>query len=137
MAATTTRKKPRSGHAPEQGSSPSQSPVQDMAAKAAEAAAFIKAMSNERRLLVLCRLIEVGEASVGALAADVGLSQSALSQHLALLREDGMVETRREAQSVLYRISDTRVERLVMLLHDMFCPPEDLADSSVRKGRTS
>ena len=111
--------------------------AQDMAKKAAEAAAFIKAMSNERRLLVLCRLIEVGEAPVGALADDVGLSQSALSQHLAILRDDGMVATRREAQSVLYRIGDARVERLVMLLHDMFCPPEDLAGSSVRKGRKS
>lgn len=111
--------------------------AQDMAAKAAEAAAFIKAMSNERRLLVLCRLIEVGEASVGSLASDVGLSQSALSQHLALLRDDGMVETRREAQSVLYRISDTRVERLVMLLHEMFCPPEPKVAPSARKGRKS
>jgi len=93
----------------------------DMADMAAEAAAFIKALSNEKRLLVLCRLIEVGEAPVGALAEDVGLSQSALSQHLALLREDGIVDTRRDAQSVLYRIADTRVERLVHLLHDMFC----------------
>ena len=121
--------------APAGGSATGQ--AQDMAAKAAEAAAFIKAMSNERRLLVLCRLIEVGEASVGSLASDVGLSQSALSQHLALLRDDGMVETRREAQSVLYRISDTRVERLVMLLHDMFCPPETETAPPVRKGRKS
>ena len=111
--------------------------AQDMAAKAAEAAAYDKAMSNERRLLVLCRLIEVGEASVGSLASDVGLSQSALSQHLALLRDDGMVETRREAQSVLYRISDTRVERLVMLLHEMFCPPETKPAPPARKGRKS
>jgi ArsR family transcriptional regulator len=116
---------------------PATGQAQDMAAKAAEAAAFIKAMSNERRLLVLCRLIEVGEASVGSLASDVGLSQSALSQHLALLRDDGMVETRREAQSVLYRISDTRVERLVMLLHDMFCPPDTKAGPPKRKGRKS
>lgn len=93
----------------------------DMAEMAAEAAAFIKALSNEKRLLVLCRLIEAGEAPVGALAEDVGLSQSALSQHLALLREDGIVDTRRDAQSVLYRIADARVERLVHLLHDMFC----------------
>jgi len=107
--------------------------AQDMAAKAAEAAAFIKAMSNERRLLVLCRLIEVGEASVGSLAEDVGLSQSALSQHLAILRDDGMVDTRREAQSILYRISDSRVERLVMLLHDMFCGP---VGPAAKKGRT-
>lgn len=99
-------------------------PAETMAEKAAEAAAFIKLMSNERRLLVLCRLIEVGEASVGALAEDVGLSQSALSQHLAILREDGMVQTRRDSQSVLYSIADPRVERLVMLLHDMFCGPD-------------
>lgn len=109
--------------------------AQEMAAMAAEAAGFIKAMSNHRRLLVLCRLIETGEAPVGALAEDVGLSQSALSQHLAILREDGMVETRRDAQTVLYRIGDARVARLVALLHEMFCGLEDPVAS--KKGRTA
>lgn len=108
---------------------PADNRAQDMAENAAEAAAFLKTLSNEKRLLVLCRLIEVGEASVGALAGDVGLSQSALSQHLALLRDDGLVGTRRDGQTVFYRISDARVEQLVMVLHDIFCPP-DAADTS-------
>ncbi len=99
------------------------SQISEMAANAAQAAGFIKAVSNERRLLVLCRLIEVGEASVGALAEDVGLSQSALSQHLSVLRADEMVATRREGQTILYRIADERVQRLIFLLHEMFCGP--------------
>ncbi len=95
----------------------------DMQANAAEAAGLLKALSNEKRLLVLCRLVEVGEAPVGALAEDVGLSQSALSQHLAKLREDGLVATRREAQTILYRIDDDRAERVLGVLHDIFCAP--------------
>ena len=91
---------------------------EEMAANAAEAAGLLS-------LLVLCRLAERGEAAVGALAADVGLSQSALSQHLAKLREDGLVATRREAQTILYRIRDPRAARLLEALHAIFCAPAD------------
>lgn len=90
--------------------------------QAAEAAAMLKALSNENRLLVLCHLVSSGELSVGELVDRVGLSQSALSQHLAKLREEGLVATRRDAQSVFYHICDTRAEQVLALLHDLFCP---------------
>ena len=89
---------------------------------AGEAVALLKAMASERRLLVLCYLAECGEMSVGALADQVGLSQSALSQHLAKLREEGLVATRKDAQTVFYRVCDPKAEQLLALLHDLFCP---------------
>ena len=69
----------------------------DMAARAGEAAALMKALSNEHRLLILCHLIVAGELPVGTIVERVGLSQSALSQHLARLRDEGLVAFRREA----------------------------------------
>ena len=94
-----------------------------MAENAAQAAQLLKALANEKRLLVLCTLIESGEASVGALCAVAGLSQSALSQHLARMREEGLVATRRDAQTIYYRIADPAAERILAVLHDLFCPP--------------
>lgn len=90
--------------------------------QARDAANLLKAMSNECRLLVLCHLAESGELSVGQLVERVGLSQSALSQHLAKLREEGLVATRKEAQSVYYRVCDPKAGQLLALLHDLFCP---------------
>lgn len=89
---------------------------------AEEAAAMLRLLGNEHRLLLLCLLIEHGELSVGQLLEQVELGQSALSQHLARLREDGLVTCRREAQSMLYRIDDPRVETLVAALKSVFCP---------------
>lgn len=89
---------------------------------AAEASAMLRTLGHEQRLLVLCLLIEHGELSVGQLLAHVDLGQSALSQHLARMREDGLVACRRDAQSMLYRIQDPRVETLVAALHSVFCP---------------
>ncbi len=77
-------------------------------------------VANAKRLLVLCELAK-GERSVGALQSAVGLGQSALSQHLAKLREAGMVETRREGQTVFYRISDPDLEILMAALYEAFC----------------
>jgi DNA-binding transcriptional ArsR family regulator len=91
-------------------------------AGAGEAAAILRSLGNERRLLILCTLIGNGESSAGELAAAVGLSPSAASQHLARMREDGLLESRREAQSVLYRIADPNLESLVKLLKDLYCP---------------
>lgn len=91
-------------------------------AQAEGAAELIRAMGNPRRLLVLCHLAEAGELSVGDLAGRVGLSQSALSQHLAKLRDRGLVATRREAQTIHYRVADRRAERLLLFLQEMFCP---------------
>lgn len=91
-------------------------------ARAAEAAMMLKMLANENRLLILCRIAQDGEVSVGVLAAAAGLSQSALSQHLARLRNEGLVETRRAAQTVYYRIADDRVARLLDVLKDIYCP---------------
>ena len=77
---------------------------------AEQAAAMLRTLGNEQRLLLLCLLIEHGEMTVGQMQAQVDLSQSALSQHLARMREDGLVVARREAQSAYYRIDDPRVE---------------------------
>lgn len=96
--------------------------VGDFEAQAAEAVSMLKAMANEPRLLVLCHLADGNELSVGELAGRVRLSQSALSQHLAKLREQNLVSTRKDAQSVFYRVSDPKALELLALLHDLFCP---------------
>lgn len=89
---------------------------------AEQAAALLRTLGNEQRLLLLCLLIEHEEMNVGAMQACVDLSQSALSQHLARLREDGLVTCRRESQNVYYAIADPRVETLVATLKQIFCP---------------
>jgi DNA-binding transcriptional ArsR family regulator len=94
----------------------------DLEAHAGEAAQFLKLLANEHRLLVLCHLLGAGEASVSSLVRASGLSQSALSQHLAKLREDGLVTFRRDSQTLFYRVSDERAERLLTVLKDIFCP---------------
>jgi DNA-binding transcriptional ArsR family regulator len=90
--------------------------------KAAEAAGFLKLLANENRLLILCRLMQAGEMSVGDLTEAVGLSQSALSQHLGKMRDDGLLATRREAQTIFYRIADPNAARLLALLRSIYCP---------------
>ena len=89
--------------------------------KAAEAAGLLKLLANENRLLILCRLALNREMSVNELADAVDLSQSALSQHLAKMREEGVLATRREAQTVFYRIADPNAARLLTLLKDIYC----------------
>jgi DNA-binding transcriptional ArsR family regulator len=91
-----------------------------MAEQAEAAAELLKAMANPQRLRVLCLLAE-GERSVGEINAAVALSQSALSQHLAVLREHGLVQTRREAQSIRYSLIDGPAARLIHALHDIYC----------------
>jgi ArsR family transcriptional regulator, virulence genes transcriptional regulator len=88
---------------------------------AAEAAAMLRLLANERRLILLCMLIVEGEAHVGRLAERVGLSQPAVSQHLAKLREDGLVATRRAGTTIHYRIADPRVAQIIGTLKDVFC----------------
>lgn len=91
-------------------------------ANAGEAARLLKALSNERRLMILCQLGD-GERAVGELLPLVGLSQSALSQHLAVLREEGLVTTRREGVSILYRIADPAALKVIAVLAEIYCPP--------------
>jgi ArsR family transcriptional regulator len=95
---------------------------QELASQALQAAAVMKTLAHEGRLLVLCYLSEAGEMSAGQLTRRVGLSQSALSQHLALLRTEGLVATRKEGQSVYYRLADPKVRALLGALHDIYCP---------------
>lgn len=97
--------------------------VSQFAAKAGEAAALLRALAHEGRLMVLCQLLE-GEHSVSALQEASGLSQSALSQHLARLREEGLVDTRREAQTIYYRLADPNVARVLDTLAEIYCPPK-------------
>jgi ArsR family transcriptional regulator, virulence genes transcriptional regulator len=94
-----------------------------MAAKADEAARMLRSLANPHRLQVLCLLVQ-GEMSVGAVQQQVALSQSALSQHLARLREEGLVETRREGTSIFYRIADPAVLQIMQVLAAIYCPPE-------------
>jgi len=96
--------------------------AEEMKAHASDAAQLMKALGNEQRLLILCNLLE-GPMTVGELNARVALSQSALSQHLALLREGALVETRREAQSIRYSLPAGPVTRVLTLLQEMYCAP--------------
>jgi ArsR family transcriptional regulator len=89
--------------------------------EAVEVAGTLRALANERRLMILCKLVESGEANVTALADAVGLSQSALSQHLAKMRDEGIVTFRRDAQTLWYRIADKRIEALFATIHRLFC----------------
>lgn len=89
---------------------------------AQRAAALLRAMSNENRLLILCHLIECKELSVGALLEQSTLSQSALSQHLAKMRDEGLITYRRVSQTLFYRIDDEKVEKVVATLKSIFCP---------------
>ena len=94
--------------------------VADMQAHASEAAGLLKALSHEARLLVLCHLSR-GELSVGEINERVTLSQSALSQHLAVLRSEGLVDTRRQGQSIFYRVADTGASQILAALHELYC----------------
>ncbi len=99
-------------------------PPMDMATfqtKAGAVADTLKAIGNARRLMLLCKLVEHGEVTVGDLARDVGLSQSACSQHLARMRDEGLVVFRRESQTLWYRIADPRVETLLATLYQLYC----------------
>ena len=95
---------------------------------AAEAATVLRLIGNEHRLIILCSLVE-GELGVGSLQQRLDLSQSALSQHLARLRADGLVSTRRKSQNIYYRIADQKVFALIAALADIFCPDD------IRKGK--
>ena len=88
--------------------------------KAAHAVELLKAMANEWRLMILCQLSE-GEKTVSELQEILGLSQSALSQHLAVLRREKIVRSRKDAQSVFYSLSGNDASKVMQSLHDVFC----------------
>lgn len=89
---------------------------------AAEAAAFLKALANDQRLMMMCTLLD-GPLSVGEINERVPLSQSALSQHLGVLRSAGLVSTRRESQTIYYTLADGPALRVMEVLYDTFCAP--------------
>lgn len=94
----------------------------DMEAKADEASRVLMAMANPKRLLVLCHLLQ-GEKSVGALADAVDLAQAALSQHLSKMRALGLVETRRDGQTIFYRLASAEVQAILETLYRLYCAP--------------
>ena len=99
-------------------------PAQDFAALAANAdraADLMRQLSNQNRLMILCTLIN-GELSVGALNALIPLSQSSLSQHLASLREAQLVATRRESQTIYYRLNGDAASKVIAVLKELYCP---------------
>lgn len=96
--------------------------IDELRSQAGEAASFLKSIANDRRLVILCELVK-GERTVGELEAVAGLSQSALSQHLARLREARLVKTRRESQSIYYSLADPGVSKVIGVLHDVYCRP--------------
>lgn len=89
--------------------------------KAAEVASILRAIADERRLMIVCKLVEWGEGDVASLADAVGLSRPALSQHLAKMSDQGILTFRGESPTLWYRIADTRIEQLFAALHGLFC----------------
>ena len=96
--------------------------VRTMEQNADEAARLLRALANPQRLRVLCLLVG-SELSVGQINDRVELSQSALSQHLAVLREEGLVHTRREAQTIFYSLAKGPAQTLIIALHGIYCAP--------------
>jgi len=97
--------------------------IDEMRAHATDAAGLMKALGNESRLMILCTLVE-GERSVSELNAVIPLSQSALSQQLARLRSQGLVETRRESQTIYYSLAPGPADKIIHVLHDIYCGPD-------------
>ncbi|MDO4905835.1 MAG: metalloregulator ArsR/SmtB family transcription factor [Lautropia sp.] len=97
---------------------------QDLHRHASEATRLLKGLANENRLMILCLLAE-GELSVHDINERIRLSQSALSQHLAVLRTEGFVITRRKSQVIYYSLADGPAVALIKLLHDLYCTKRD------------
>jgi ArsR family transcriptional regulator, virulence genes transcriptional regulator len=95
--------------------------ISELEVSATEAAGVLKSLSNEKRLMILCKLLEEGEMSVLPIAEAVGLGQSALSQHLARMRAERIVDFRRDGQTLYYRIADPKVAQLLKSLKAIFC----------------
>ncbi len=118
------------------------SPVMNLAkmkSSAAGAASLLKGLANPHRLIVLCHLAE-GEKSVGELEALLGMRQPHLSQHLARLRRNALVETRRNSRTIYYRLSSSAAAQVIRLLYDIYCSraadSDTVARSSGRSRRT-
>lgn len=97
--------------------------IEIMERAADQASELLKALANRHRLLIICQLID-GERSVGELAEFLDLRDSTVSQHLALLRKDGLVSARREAQTIFYSISSEPAREVLRTLYQAFCAPK-------------
>ena len=96
--------------------------TQQLQQAACQASQLLKAIANEFRLLILCNLM-AGEKQVAELNELIDLSQSALSQHLGRLRQEGLVQTRRESQAIFYSLSSPEVKQIIAVLYDLYCSP--------------
>lgn len=94
--------------------------------QALKASSLLKSMSNPHRLLILCMLIDAPGTPAGELSATTGLSPSATSQHLARMKEEGLIESQRQAQRVNYFIKETAVKEIISTLKRLYCPEEEL-----------
>lgn len=112
------------------------SPLEAFERQATDVANVLRTLANERRLMILCKLMECGEANVKFLAEAVGLSQSALSQHLAKMRDEDIVTFRRESQTIWYRIADPRIEQLFGTLYELYCKQRQQGTRSGRLRKT-
>lgn len=111
--------------------------IAEIKKKAGAAERFLKALGNRYRLLILCEL-QQGELSVSDLQDRIGLSQSALSQHLARLRQDLLVSTRRQSQTIYYSLANQDVVRIISLLYELYCTPRELRGArATRPPRTA
>ena len=102
-----------------------------MEAAADKASELLKALSNRHRLLIICQLID-GERSVGELAEFLNLRDSTVSQHLALLRKDGLVAARRDAQTIYYSIASDPAREILKTLYQVFCAPSKVANKAAK-----
>lgn len=98
--------------------------LQKLEENARRASILLKAMSNQHRLMILCQIAN-DEKSVGELEKIIGLSQSALSQHLARLRRDNLVQTRRDAQTIYYSLKGEEASTIIATLYDLYCAPSE------------
>lgn len=104
--------------------------IAELEARADEVSGLLAAISNSRRLIILCKLAQAGEMTVSALQAGSSLSQSALSQHLAVMRGEGLITARKEGLNMHYRIADPRALELMSSLEKIFCSTPDRGDQA-------
>ena len=97
--------------------------LNQMAQSATRASALMKTLGHKDRLMILCHLA-AGEKSVGQIAELLEIPQSPLSQHLSRMRKEGLVDTRREAQTIFYSLKSGEASRIVEVLYELYCAPE-------------
>ncbi len=95
--------------------------MRDLEQNAAKVSDILKAIGNDKRILLLCKIVESGEIAAGSLVGVANLSQSAMSQHLSKLRQKGIITYRREGQTLLYRLADENIKELIITLHRLYC----------------